>query len=151
MSFVRNAIFVLAMTVPLGAPRAADRGNADEALALMNKAVAHYQRVGKDQALGDFTNDKADFVDRDLYVACIDQNGIWTAHGMNKALIGRDMTKVMDADGRPLGVLLIDLIKTKGEGWLDYRWPNPITKKVEAKSTFSRLIGDQICGVGIYK
>ena len=151
MSFTGKAILLAALLFPLAAARADDRGTSDEALALMNKAVAHYQDVGKQKALEDFTNDKAGFTDRDLYIACIDQTGIWTAHGMNKALIGRDMTKIMDADGRPLGVLLLDLIKTKGEGWLDYRWPNPVTKKIELKSTFSRLIGDQICGVGIYK
>src|SRR5689334_6830939 len=114
MSFTGKAILATALLLPLAAPRAQERGSEAQALALMDKAVAHYQSVGKEKALEDFTNDKADFTDRDLYVACIDQTGIWTAHGMNKSLIGRDMTKVMDADGRPLGVLLIELIKTKG-------------------------------------
>jgi len=130
---------------------AADYGTADEAVALANKAAAHYQAVGKEKALEDFTTDKADFNDRDMYVACVDQNGIWTAHGMNKALIGRDMTKVKDADGRSLGDLLLSMMKTENEGWLEYRWPNPLTKKIEAKRTFNKHIGDQICGVGIYK
>jgi cytochrome c len=140
-----------ALVLMASTAQAADRATADEAVRFLHNAAVHYQAVGKEKALDDFTNDKAKFTDRDLYVACIDQKGIWTAHGMNKALIGRDMTKVMDADGRSLGTLILAMMNTEKEGWLDYRWPDPLTKKIEEKRTFNQHIGDQICGVGVYR
>jgi signal transduction histidine kinase len=141
------AAFLLSASVA----RAQDHGTADEAVALANKAAKHLQEVGKEQALADFTTDKKDFNDRDMYVACIDETGVVTAHGMNKALVGRDMTKVKDADGKSLGESLLALMKDQKEGWLEYRWPNPLTKKVDEKRTFNVHVGDQICGVGVYQ
>ena len=41
--------------------------------------------------------------------------------------------------------------KKDGEGWVDYKWPNPTTKKVEGKSSYVKKVGDLIIGVGIYK
>jgi signal transduction histidine kinase len=151
MSLMLNAALAAAMVVSAGVAQAQERGNAQDAEALLRKAAAHYQAVGKAKALEDFSNDKASFVDRDLYVACIDQAGIWTAHGMNKGLMGRDMTKLMDADGHSLGNLILAAVKPGGEGWVEYRWANPTTKKLDDKRSFVMLIGDQVCGVGFYK
>lgn len=131
---------------------AADRGSAEEAKALLDKATSHIKSAGSQQALADFTNDKASFTNRDLYIFCFGEaDGRWTAHGANKALIGRDLMVVKDANGKQMGIEMVDVVKSKGEGWVDYMWPNPETKKIEAKSSLVRLIGDQVCGVGIYK
>jgi len=151
MPFMVKAALAAALVVVAGAAQAQDRGNAAQAEALLRKAAAHYTAVGKTKALDDFTNDKADYVDRDLYIACIDRQGIWTAHGMNKGLLGRDMTKLMDADGHSLGNLILDTVKTNKEGWVEYRWANPTTKKLDDKRSFVMLIGDDVCGVGFYK
>jgi hypothetical protein len=153
MSLTLKAALAAAMVLSgcVAHAQAQERGNAQDAEIMLRKAAAHYQVVGKTKALEDFTGDKASFVDRDLYVACIDQTGIWTAHGMNKGLLGRDMTKLMDADGHSLGNLILDAVKSKGEGWVEYRWANPTTKKLDDKRSFVMLIGDQVCGVGFYK
>ena len=50
---------------------AAERGTAEEAKALLQKAVEHYQHVGADKAVQDFTGKKVPWVERDLYVACM--------------------------------------------------------------------------------
>ena len=43
--------------------------------------------------------------------------------------------------------------KTKGQGWVDYAWPHPQTKKLEDKSTFVRKLAnyDGWVGVGTYR
>jgi cytochrome c len=152
MISVRALCLATAMTLAGTASFAADKGNADEAIAMTKKAVLHYKEVGKEKALADFTDDKAAFSDRDLYVFCFNESdGLWTAHGANKALIGRNLLQVNDADGNLIGEEMISLVKAKSEGWVDYKWSNPTTKKVEAKSSFVQRVGDQICGVGIYK
>lgn len=142
---------VMALAMNIGVAAAQDHGTAEQAVALLDRAAKHFQEVGKEKALADFSDDKADFTDRDLYVFCFDQTGIWTAHGANKALIGRDLLKIKDANGKMIGSEMMELIKTKGEGWIDYSWVNPTTKKIDPKSSFIRRVGDQICGVGIYK
>ncbi len=52
--------------------------------------------------------------------------------------------------------LLIALIfhhvgNSKGSGWIDYKWPNPVTKAVEQKSTYVEKVDDVVVGCGIYK
>jgi hypothetical protein len=45
------------------------RGTPDEAKAMLAQAVEHYNKVGRVQALSDFTKMKSPFGDRDLYVS----------------------------------------------------------------------------------
>jgi signal transduction histidine kinase len=146
--------FVLAAAacLQIGAASAADKGNAEDAVKLMNKAEKHYKEAGKEKALADFTNDKTNFVDRDLYLFCFNKtDGHWTAHGNNPALIGRDLLQIKDANGKLFGGEMNQVVADKKEGWVDYMWMNPTSKKIDAKTSFVRGIGDQICGVGIYK
>jgi hypothetical protein len=57
----------------------------DEVKALLQQAVAHYKEVGRNLALADFTAKKPPFVDRDLYVFCVDPKRIISAHGATAA------------------------------------------------------------------
>ena len=39
-----------------------------------------------------------------------------------------------------------------GTGWVDYKWPHPLTHKIQDKSAYIEKLGDQhFVGVGIYK
>jgi signal transduction histidine kinase len=38
-----------------------------------------------------------------------------------------------------------------GKGWVDYKWPNPITKELEQKSTYVERVDDVYFACGIYK
>ena len=38
-----------------------------------------------------------------------------------------------------------------GNGWVDYKWPNPVTKAVESKATYIEKVGDILIGSGVYK
>lgn len=151
-SVVKLSIAVLVCVGSGAFAVAADKGSAGEAKALLEKATVHLKTAGTERALSDFSNDKAAFTDRDLYLFCFGPaDGKWTAHGANKGLIGRDFMQVKDAAGKQIGAEMIEIVKNKGEGWVDYMWQNPESKKIEAKSSLVRLIGDQVCGVGIYK
>jgi signal transduction histidine kinase len=130
---------------------AADRGSKEEAKALLDKAIAHVDAVGKDKAFADFSRHDGGFVDRDLYVFCSDMKGINLAHGSNPALVGENMMNLMDADGVHVLHEMIHVVQTSGEGWVDYKWPNAVTKKIEPKSSYVRKTADDWCGVGYYK
>jgi signal transduction histidine kinase len=39
-----------------------------------------------------------------------------------------------------------------GNGWVDYKWPNPLAHKIQDKSAYIEKLGDRyFVGVGIYK
>jgi cytochrome c len=133
------------------AANAASNGTADEAKAMVDKAAQLLASEGSDKAFPIFDDPKGPFVDRDLYVFVLNFDGVTVAHGANKALIGKSLLNIKDANGKAFIQDIIAVSKDKGEGWVDYQWPNPTTKKVETKSSFVKKVGDLIVGVGIYK
>ncbi|SHG65357.1 cache domain-containing protein [Massilia sp. CF038] len=130
---------------------AADKGTAAEAVALVQKAGAFLKANGKEKAYAEFNNPAGSFKDRDLYIIVYDLKGVNAAHGANPKMIGKDLIDLKDADGVPIVRNFIELANTKGKGWVDYKWPNPVSKAIEAKSTYIEKHGDVLIGAGIYK
>lgn len=126
-------------------------GTADEAKALIEKGVAEMKASGKDKAFADFSDTKGRFVDRDLYIFVIDTTGMTLAHGGNPKLVGKDMSELKDADGKFFIKDIIAFAKGNAEGWVDYKWTNPVSKKAEPKSCYVKQIDNLIFGCGIYK
>ena len=123
----------------------------DEAKAFLEKAVSYYKAHGKEKSLKEFSNPNGEFVKGELYIFIWDLNGIVLAHGTNQKLIGKDVSGLKDADGKLFVKEGMDLAKTKGSGWVDYKWTNPVNKKVEAKATYVKKVDDIIFCCGIYK
>jgi len=73
------------------------------------------------------------------------------AHGGNAKLVGKDMLGLKDADGKFFIKAFIETAKSKGNGWVDYKWVNPQTNKIENKSTYVQKVDDYFLGCGIYK
>lgn len=119
---------------------AQDHGTKDEAKALANAALVHIKKVGNEQAFKDFTTDKANWSKKDLYVFALDNKGATLAHGANEKLVGKNMMELKDQNGKAFVKEIIDISTTKGEGWVDYDWAHPVTKKAEGKSTFVKRI-----------
>jgi len=126
-------------------------GTADEAKGLVEKAAAYIKANGKDKAFAEFTDQKGKFVDRDLYIFAVNFKGLTLAHGGNAKLVGKDMFGLKDADDKLFIQSFIEVAKTKGSGWVDYKWANPVTKKIEKKSTYVMKVDDYFLGCGIYK
>ncbi len=126
-------------------------GTADEAKALVEKAAAHLKANGKEKSFAEFTNRQGSFVDRDLYIFVVDFKGMTLAHGGNSKLVGKDMLELKDADGKFFIKAFIETAQSKGSGWVDYKWVNPQTNKIEDKSTYVQKVDDYFLGCGIYK
>jgi cytochrome c len=148
MKFIFAALAVIGLQ--FGA-MAANNGSADEAKAMVEKAVKLIQAEGKDKAFAQINDPAGPFIDRDLYVFVLNMEGTTVAHGVNKALIGKSLINLKDADGRPFIQEMIEMGKAGKSGWVDYKWANPQTKKVEPKSSYMMKAGDVVVGVGIYK
>jgi cytochrome c len=150
-SLFRGALLLgAALTPSLG--YAADHGTADEAKAMVEKAVALIKSEGPEKAFATF-DDKSnkDFHYKDLYIFVRTFDGNTVAHGANMALIGHTSLETRDGDGKLYVKEMVEDAKTKGSGWVDYTWPNPVDHKIEQKSSYIERVGDYIVCAGFYK
>jgi cytochrome c len=91
------------------------------------------------------------FVDRDLYITVYDLTGKCVAHGANAKLIGKDLSDSQDVDGKYFVKERVELAKAKQSFWQEYKFTNPVTKKIEPKEMYCERLDDvAVCG-GIYK
>jgi len=127
---------------------ASDRGTTQEAQALLDRAVKAVQ-ADEAKALAAFNDPKGGYQDRDLYVFCAGPDGKVTA-SRDPKMLGSDQAAVKGPDGRMVGKEIAEVGK-KGGGTLEYKWPNPVTNKVETKVSYIKQAGKQLCGVGAYK
>jgi len=127
-------------------------GTADEATALVAKAAEFYKANGKDKLLAEIDNAQGQFISHDLYVVAYALDGTRLAHPYNKDFIGKSVADAVDPDGRHYGQEELGLIKTKGSGWVDYKFTDPVTKKLVDKSFYVFKVDGQIfLGCGVYK
>jgi cytochrome c len=127
---------------------AAERGTKKKAKEMVNEAAAFIEAKGRAAAIAEFTNPKGKFMRGDLYVFAYDLAGTVLAHPMNPRLVGKNLVDVPDADGKLFRKEIVEQAKSKGEGWVDYRYENPDTNKIEAKTTYFKKVGDMIVGCG---
>lgn len=129
-----------------------ERGNAEEAVALVKKGSAFLKANGLEQGYAAISDNKGQFVDRDLYLFVFDSTGKTLAHGANAKLIGKNLIDLKDSDDKYFIKEFLELASKKGKGWVDYKWPHPITKTIEHKSTYiEKLENGTIIGCGVYK
>ena len=76
--------------------------------------------------------------------------GICLMHGANPKHIGLSRWDMRDANGKPFIQELLKVTKTKGFGWVDYKYLNPITDNVEPKSTYGEVFKDLLICCGVY-
>ncbi|TAN41895.1 MAG: histidine kinase [Nitrospirae bacterium] len=142
------SLFILNLNVAISAEQ---RGTAKEAETLVKKAISFLKANGKAKAFAEFGNKQGQFVDRDLYIFVYDLNGKCLAHGQNPKMVGNDLIDMKDPDGKLFVKERVEIAKTKGKGWQNYKFTNPLTKKVEEKSAYVEKYEDLIVGSGIYK
>jgi signal transduction histidine kinase len=137
----------------LGCSASADQnGSKDEAVAMVKRVEAMFAKDGAD-ATFKAVSDKSvtDFHDRDLYPFVYDLNGTCVAHGARPALIGKNLIDLKDQDGKYLIKEILDIANGTGSGWADYKWPNPLTNKIEDKTSYIEKMGNYAVGVGVYR
>jgi cytochrome c len=142
------AALAVSMVAWLGAAAAA---TPEQAQAFSERAAAHIGQVGEEKAFADFTRHDGGFVDGELYVFCYDRKGVSLANGGNPSLVGRNLLHMKDPDGAEPITRIHQLGFGEGRGWVDFKWPNPASKKIENKSAYIIRTGAVLCGVGYYK
>jgi cytochrome c len=150
---INTATVCLSLLTLPHAALAADKGNADEAVAMVKKATALIKSAGKDKAFAAFADPaNKDFHDRDLYIYVYDLQGVNLTHGNNPKMVGKNLIDLKDADGKSMVKSFVEIAKSPaGKGWVDFKWPNPVSKAVEQKSAYVERVDDMAVGSGIYK
>jgi cytochrome c len=126
-------------------------GSADEAKALVEKAAAYLKANGKEKAIAEIGKPKGLFDKGELYAFAYDMTATILALPTNPKLVGKNMYDIPDADGKYYRREVVQIAKAKGSGWVDYKYLNPVSKKIEAKTTYVLKVDDVIIAAGAYK
>lgn len=124
-------------------------GTKDEAKALVKAAIADYKAQGE-AVFAKITAKDAKYVKEDLYVTVYDMSGKCVAHGANVKQVGKDLMELKDPDGKAFVKERVEIAKSKGSGWQDYKFSNPVDKKIEQKSAYLEKSGEYIFSCGAY-
>ncbi len=126
------------------------RASQEQAKTLLDQA-ANAITIDPTAAYTLFNDLNGKFVQDDLYVFVIDlKDSKFRAHGATPRLVGTDALELKDPTDMPLLKKMIANAKPTGYGKLEYHWRNPVTEKVEKKTTFLRKVNNVIVGVGYY-
>jgi hypothetical protein len=128
---------------------AGDFGTAEEAKAMLEKAVAAVKQ-DKAKALDMFNKGEGGFKDRDLYVWCANaSDGIVTATPYWNR--GKEVRDIKGKHGAPFGETIMENATEGTIKETTYWWPRPGTDKPLKKTALYTKVEDQICSVGYYK
>ncbi len=128
-------------------------GNADDAMAMVKRAVEFVRTHGRVRGMEEISNSRGLFVDRDLYLGMCDSTSKIIANGGNARVIGIDGTQVKDVDGKYYVNEIMNVARTTGTGWVDYKWMHPITKETMTKTAYVEAVGLEglVISCGFYK
>jgi signal transduction histidine kinase len=142
------------MVVLSGAMAGAQTHTAAQAENIVHKAVAYAKQNGMEKLIDQTLQANGRFhvgTGSELYLIVLDKNGILRANGFKRDLVGTNRLVVKDVDGKYYMRDLLALAKTKPSGWVDYKFSNPLTDKIEQKSTYFEVFEDCVVCCGIYK
>jgi len=147
---IRVLVLLVALMVPGGLAAAAEHTRND-AVKMVEKATAFLLANGKDKFIAEVNMKDGRFHQGELYVYVTDLAYTILAHPVNPKIVGQYIVDVPDVDGKPYRKEMVNLARTKGRGWVDYKYKNPVSGLVEPKTSYLSKTGDMIIICGIYK
>ncbi len=124
-------------------------GTPVEAKRMVEQAVAYVQAHGEESALQEFKKPNGKFQWRDLYVFAYDPQGVVRGHP-NPKLIGQNLYEVPDTQGKRFRKEIVDLANSRGSGWVDYLYADPLTQQEKFKISYCQKVGGLIVCCGAY-
>lgn len=148
MKTIRTALLLILSLAMLPVFAADDPA---DAVALVKKGLVYLKSNGNDALIKSINRHDPEFIKGDIYLAIRSIDGTTLAHPNNPKLIGKNLRPLPDADGKLFRNEIIQVAQSKGSGWVDYRYNNPVTHEIEKKSIYLEKSGDIILEAGIYK
>jgi cytochrome c len=151
---MRSSLATPFLALAIVASASAQPAERPKAEAMVKEGIAFLKAKGKDAFIAEVQQASGRFHVKPgstLYLFVYDPKGLTLAFGMNPAAAGTNRWNLKDPDGKFIIQEIIRAGQKKGGGWIDYKWPNPTTGKVEEKTSFCMAEGDITMGCGIYK
>jgi len=127
------------------------QGTADEAQALVERAVMHFRGHGGRGSLAAITSADGGFHDRDMYVFAWDRELVYHAFAGKPHNVGKNAQAIIGTDTTQLRADVWDAA-ARGGGWVDYDFLNPANGQIAPKTSFVLPVDDDlVLGCGIYK
>lgn len=123
----------------------------EEAISMVKRGIVAINTLGADKAYAEFSAPGGKWVDRDLYLLVFRTDGTSLAHGANPKQIGMNLIDRKDIDGKEFIRERMEMAKAKATFWQDYKFQNPVTKKIEAKTSYCERLNDTVICAGVYK
>ena len=151
MKFIPLALVSMSLALAAFTASASVDATKDDAVAMVKKGVAFVKAQGVDKGYAEVSNKKGQFIDRDLYLVVYGLDGKCLAHGANEKQIGRELLELTDIDGKAFIKERVAMVKAKPTGaWQEYKFTNPVSKKIEPKLMYCEKLGETaVCG-GVY-
>lgn len=116
---------------------------------LLDRAVARFEKDGE-LAFGAFSR-PGEFVTEDLYIYVVGMDGVMQiSGGPSLILVGRDISDLRDAEGKPFVREILDTARAGRPGNVEYRWLNRQHARIERKVAYFRPVGDRVFVAGYY-
>jgi cytochrome c len=80
-----------------------------------------------------------------------DMQGTVVAHGQNKKSVGKNSMELKDPDGKEFIRERVDMAKTRNKFWQEYKYTDPVTKRVLPKEAYCETLSEHIVCAGVYK
>jgi cytochrome c len=123
----------------------------DNAVAMVKKAVATIKADGPEKAYAEISAPGSKFVDGEVYAYVAGLDGTTLAHPTNPKLIGKNMQEVQDVDGKFFAKDMNELAKKQASFWYEYKFANPVTKKIQVKDNYCEAVGQTRVCAGVYQ
>ena len=150
----KAVVLCVAVILCLALAPAALADKAQEAKALVEKAVAMAKEKGLDATLKAIADPKGPFIKGEFYIFAGDIDKITlVAHPYKPKLVGKPLAVVKDKKGKMLFAEFSKVAKNPGHGWVEYWWPKPGEKTPSLKRSYiQRVPGTNVYfGCGYYQ
>ena len=150
--FLQVVIAAVLCVIAVTTSAETSKPTADQIKALTIKASDVIRDKGVEAARTIFNQD-GEFKHDEIYVNVIDGKGVWVIYPPKPEGVGKSVLNIQDADGKYLVQDILQLAAAKGEGWIEYRWKNPVTNLLQLKESYVRQVSgtDYVVYIGRYK
>jgi signal transduction histidine kinase len=122
----------------------------DAVVAMVKKAVALIKAEGSEKAYAEI-NKGGQFMDGEIYPIVQSLDGINLANPALPKLIGKNMSEAQDVDGKYFVKDMTALASKQSSFWYDFKFANPVTKKIQVKDMYCEVVGSTRVCSGLYR
>ncbi len=142
--------FLAFLMVPISIS-AIQASEVQNAIDLVKEAAEFMTVYGRENCMEELKKSNGKFCKGELFVIAYDTTGIMVAHPKNHKLIGVNMIDVPDMDGKLFRQEMINIAKSKGSGWVDYKYKNPEKSEIEFIAAYVHKSGNLVLCCGVHK